>query len=983
MPELANLFVLLTADSAGFVAGMNTAKGAAADLEGHTGSLTRSMGEIAVAGTAVAAGMATWAVTGAAELNQSLVRIHTQAGRTGENLDYIKQALENMAPVVGQTPKALADALFFAASAFPDVNTQLAILQTAAEGAAISGSDLTETTRALVGIMQSAPPGIQNVSQAMGTINAIVGSGAMTMQEFVDSMHSGLQAELGTFKINLQSTGAAMALMADQGVPAEQSATRLRMAYALMESPTKETAKILKDLGFSNQFAADTQSAMAKALADSGVTYTQLSQDLQSPGGLLTALEDLHKHLAAAGFTQDQQGAIVSRAFGGGRMGQPIVDLYNNLGLFQQKLDQVTQGTDSFGKAWAEQTGQLSQKWNDFSKGALGDFRVFLGDLFTPMAGSVLDWLTNTGLPDFKIAVGWIKDTGIPDMGKAVNWFTTNIWPDMQKGWNWLTTDLVPKLQTWGGIAVGVFADIATAISHGLGWLFDHKAILDTIVDAVAGMFVVKKVTDWGSEAQTWVTKIMGMLYGGGGSGPGGGLLKNVATMNVDVMNVGDMNGGLGGGAGGTGGAVLGASEKSGLTLLGKIVVGAFVVSATNSVMQWMSGGGAADLFSPQSWSNFFGGVTGNFGGKDDFQKFFEQQLHFLSLPGPLGESNSDFINNMLNALGSTGVSAAAVAGDWLDFQNTADYMAHTLGLGPNDPLVKEYSDLAELVRTGKIKTAADVQTFLTNWHGVDGATSNTQQRQQDLADIIQGGRGATSLHVQQMLTSLGGAASSAGTTHVNMQQVATSIGLISPHVTDFINKWPTLIADQDTVNTELHLIGGDISDAIPWVKNYNTEWPKTLQALQSLTGDTDTVDAMLKDWAHNHPLPGGSPSGAQEPTTGNMLPHGAEGMFIRGGSNAIIRTGENEDELLIPRHKAGWLWGYMSSALANGSPGPMPAGGSIGFFGGGGGGGGVFIGNVTLPGVHNAQQFLDELRRLALHGSRSRGIGSLFGSYA
>ena len=70
----------------------------------------------------------------------------------------------------------------------------LSLLKIAAEGAAVGHADLVDVTNALDATIVSGVGGVKNYSQAMGELNAIVGSGDMTMQDLADAMGTGVMA---------------------------------------------------------------------------------------------------------------------------------------------------------------------------------------------------------------------------------------------------------------------------------------------------------------------------------------------------------------------------------------------------------------------------------------------------------------------------------------------------------------------------------------------------------------------------------------------------------------------------------------------------------------------------------------------------------------------------------------------------------------------------------------------------------------------
>jgi hypothetical protein len=190
-----------------------------------------------------------------------------------------------------------------------------------------------------------------------------------------------------TAGLSLKDVGAAMATMTDNGMPAADAATRLHMAISLMQAPTAQAQKALESVG---------------------VTQFQLADDMRN-NGLLAALTDLHDKLVESGDTADQQAAILSEAFGGGRSAGAIELLLNNLDRVQQKYDLIDQGVNKFGTDAALQA-QTSAAQLAEAQAKISDAAIKLGAAILPLVAEVLpklvaalttlvDWFTRLPKP--------------------------------------------------------------------------------------------------------------------------------------------------------------------------------------------------------------------------------------------------------------------------------------------------------------------------------------------------------------------------------------------------------------------------------------------------------------------------------------------------------------------------------------------------------------------------------------------------------
>ena len=418
-----------SADSAGAASRAATShQTSAKKVENAFGSsssaLTKSGKAITLGLLATAAASADLAV----KFQQSTTRLQTQAGATARQVDQLRQGMLRMASEVGYTPDQLSQGMYHVVSsmnavlpAAQRVGTELAVLRASAEGARIGGANLEDTTYALASAMNALHAPADQAQHIMGLINATVGAGDMTMQDYIDSLKSGLIPAARESGVSLQSVGAALAVMGDMGMRGALAGTRLRMAIALLSSPSEAAAKVLQTLGMSATQATSTSAAMATALSDAGLRTTQLSQDLHHPNGILVALQDLNTHLRASGLTASGAAAVMSKAFGGARTGATITLLAQNTGRLDTKFKQIGDSANQFGHDWATQQQTVSQELHDV-EGGVAALGVRIGtDLLPYVKDAVADgtdfvkWLEHgsTAAHALEVTVGTLATVSI------------------------------------------------------------------------------------------------------------------------------------------------------------------------------------------------------------------------------------------------------------------------------------------------------------------------------------------------------------------------------------------------------------------------------------------------------------------------------------------------------------------------------------------------------------------------------------------
>ena len=295
---------------------------------GKLAGFAKDFAEAGIGIAAAAIGIGVTSVKMAATFQQSVTLIKTQANDTTDSFQSISDHLTSMAGTVGQTPNALATAMFHAASAGITGAKAYALVKDSAELAAVGQSNLEDTTNSMVAVYKSYYGNVTNAKEAtadmastQGMLNAIVGDGNMRMNDLNSAISTGIMPTAATFGVSLQSVGASLDYLTNKGMPANKATQSLRMGMILMAAPTAKATKLLTDMGETSAQAASDSSFMQQAFEGAGITTTQLANDLQQPNGITVALTDMKTKMTAAGVSAQEQAAVITRAFGGGRSG--------------------------------------------------------------------------------------------------------------------------------------------------------------------------------------------------------------------------------------------------------------------------------------------------------------------------------------------------------------------------------------------------------------------------------------------------------------------------------------------------------------------------------------------------------------------------------------------------------------------------------------------------------------------------------------
>lgn len=299
--------------------------------------------------------------------------IQTQAGASSEEVTKMTTAVLALAKSgeTGQGPQKLADGLYHLESLGLRGAAALDALKVSAQAADLGIADMEGVTNALGAAIVTGIDGTQNLSQAMGLLDATIGQGNMRMDELVAALGTGILPAAKNFGLTLRDVGAALATLTDNGMRADESATRLRMTFSLMAAPTQKA----KD-----------------ALATIGLGAYDLANDMRGPNGLVTAVKDLNQHLQDSGANATQQAAILSEAFGGGRTSAAILTLTQQVDRLSTKYEMIGAQADTFNEKVAA-THQTNLYKMNAAMAGMSAVMIDLGGTVMPIVVQMLQQL--------------------------------------------------------------------------------------------------------------------------------------------------------------------------------------------------------------------------------------------------------------------------------------------------------------------------------------------------------------------------------------------------------------------------------------------------------------------------------------------------------------------------------------------------------------------------------------------------------------
>lgn len=318
---------------------MAVARSSSSGMSGHMNAMA-GIGKAAlfgVAGAAVAVGVVSVKMAG--DFQESMTQLVTGAGESQKNIGMVSKGILDMAGQVGVSAQDLAGGMYMVESAGYHGAAGLQVMKVAAQGAKVGGADMATVADALTSALNAYHEPASSAASVTNALIATVASGKMHMDDLAGSLGTVLPAASAAH-VSLAEVTGAIATMTMQGTPAADAATYLRQTILQLQNPSK---------------------AARSAMADVGLSATQLSRDLGTKGlaaTLAEATEAIGKKFPAgtAAYT-----AHLAEMVGGTKSMQAALELTGgNMSVFRSNVTAI-------GQAAAHGGGQV-QGWADVQK---------------------------------------------------------------------------------------------------------------------------------------------------------------------------------------------------------------------------------------------------------------------------------------------------------------------------------------------------------------------------------------------------------------------------------------------------------------------------------------------------------------------------------------------------------------------------------------------------------------------------------------
>ncbi|MFL4491572.1 phage tail tape measure protein [Streptomyces sp. VTCC 41912] len=251
MADVADLFVVLRAETAPFTAGMRTAAAEGESFTAKMGGVGGVMTKLGAATTVAGIGIATVSVKMAGDFQASMQKLVTTAGESQANLKRVSSGILDIAVQTGTSTKALADGMYMVESAGFHGAQGLTVLKAAAEGARAEQAPLPEVTNAVTSALNSYHLPASAAVQITNQMVAAVGHGKMTFGEFAGSLSTVLPIA-SSAHLSFAQVGGAIATLTNHGTSAREATQELAFSIRALQAPNNVAVQEMQRLGLSS-----------------------------------------------------------------------------------------------------------------------------------------------------------------------------------------------------------------------------------------------------------------------------------------------------------------------------------------------------------------------------------------------------------------------------------------------------------------------------------------------------------------------------------------------------------------------------------------------------------------------------------------------------------------------------------------------------------------------------------------------------------
>jgi phage-related protein len=251
--EVADLFVILRAETAPFMRGMKAAAAEGETMTTRMGGVGKVFNKIGEATTLAAVGITVASVKMASDFETETNVLVTAAGEVPAALGKVRDGILSISSSTGTSWKQVTDGMYQAEKAgFSFAKGGLDVVRAAAQGAREEGAPLNDVVNAMTTVMKNYNIPASKSVQVMNAMKTGAGEAKTTFALFSSSLSTVLPIAYATH-ISLGDIVGSLATMTQRGETAQHGAQLLAGAIGRLQKPNATTISTLNQLGLSSQ----------------------------------------------------------------------------------------------------------------------------------------------------------------------------------------------------------------------------------------------------------------------------------------------------------------------------------------------------------------------------------------------------------------------------------------------------------------------------------------------------------------------------------------------------------------------------------------------------------------------------------------------------------------------------------------------------------------------------------------------------------
>lgn len=306
-------------------------------------------------------GAAIESVSDAVELTRTFEKIKNLTGVTRDEVDQLKNSINQLSTATGRGPQELAEGFYFVASAGLKGAAAVEVLTAAANASALGMGETKDIARSLTAALNAY--GVENLSAATAVNQLFIGiqEGSAEANE-VAGVFGRVVAIANEMKVSFAEVAASVATFTRVGVGADEAVTALRGTLATLLKPDDQTHKAIS--GLAEAFGRTTMSAadLRKEISERGLADV-LIQLVKATEGNVEAFGDLFPNIRA--------------------MAGILANAGSQAEEYTRIVRRMSTDTNAFGEAVAENRKSASFQW-DLLKAQLEQLALTFGEKVLP-----------------------------------------------------------------------------------------------------------------------------------------------------------------------------------------------------------------------------------------------------------------------------------------------------------------------------------------------------------------------------------------------------------------------------------------------------------------------------------------------------------------------------------------------------------------------------------------------------------------------